>query len=851
MNQVFISGQLNCAPCLRLTRKCLSEKRFPGGARRPTLTLMFRSALAAALRSMARSRFHTAIGVAGLSVAFAAILVITLFVRNELGYDAHVPGHERIYRIAFVGQPQNGAPMRFDLGNADIAAKLLAAVPEVEAVTRLKPTSLGIGTGDVEFTEELFWADPDFFSVLPMQSLSGDLRTALDEPGSAVVTRRIARKYFGSEDAIGKTLSIRRQRNLVVTAVLADPPSNTHLSAEIFASGRAPYSALSIFDARPPAPPQMGAEVFTYLRVRPGVSGASLDAALKRFGESYPLDMTWGSYSLKAVPLTRIHFEPAGLGAMKPPGSLTAIRAMSAVGVLILVMAVINFVNLTTARSVRRAVEVGVRKVSGANRGQLAIQFIGEALLYAVCSLVLALALVETCLPHLNALLGWDISFRYADQLGFVLLMLAAAAATGVLAGIYPAWILAGFNPRAALYAAARSAESGVVRHVLVTAQFAILTGLLLATFVIYRQTDFALNHRLRVPTNQLVMLRTSCGDMLRRKVLEIPGVGAAACSALSLQQISITSAGFRKPDGGSLTLRMTAVDEGLFELFGMTPLAGRFFSRTRTADRLPAGYDGNGNNFEYDGPEPPLAAAVINATAARQLGATTADAALGRMLRMEGDGNFVVFQVVGVVPDFPADSIREPVQPTIYYFAPAHFGLMLAKFSGQDIPGMLVAMEKLWKEMGDPRPMDLVFYDRYVAELHRDVTRQAGASAAFSLVAAAIACLGLLGLSALIAERRTREIGLRKALGASTSDVMRLLLWQFSKPVLCGTLIAWPVAGYLMQRWLSGFAYRIDLPLWLFPATTLATVSIALATVSTHALWVARAKPVSALRYE
>ncbi|MEO6080825.1 MAG: ABC transporter permease [Steroidobacteraceae bacterium] len=812
---------------------------------------MFRSALAAGLRSMARSRFHTAISVAGLSIAFAAILVITLFVRNELGYDGHVPGHERIYRIAFVGQPHDGAPMRFDLVNADIAARLLEGVPEVEAVARLKPTSLSIGRGDVEFTEELFWADPDFFSVLPMQIWSGDLRTALNDPGSVVVTRRIARKYFGTEDAIGKTLSIRRQRTLIVTAVLDDPPSNTHLAAEIFASGRAPFSALSIFDARPPAPPQLGAEVFTYLRVRPGISEAALDAALKRFGETYPLNMTWGSYSLHAVPLTRIHFEPAGLGSMKPPGSLNAIRAMSAVGVLILVMAVINFVNLATARSVRRAVEVGVRKVSGANRGQLAIQFIGEASLYAVCSLVLALALVETCLPRLNALLGWDIGFRYTDQPGFLLVLLAAAAVTGVLAGAYPAWILAGVKPRAALYAAARSAESGIVRHVLVTAQFAILTGLLLATFVIYRQTDFALHHRLRVPTDQLVMLRTGCNDTLRRKVLELPGVEAAACSALSLQRISISSAGFRKPDGGSLTLRLTAVDEGLFELFGMAPLAGRFFSRNRAADRLPAGYDVNSNWFAYDGPEPPLASAVINATAARQIGATTADAALGRVLRMEGEGSFVVFQVIGVVPDFPADSIREPVQPTIYYFAPAHFGLLVAKFSRQDMPGMLAAIEKLWKEVGDPRPLDMVSYDRYVAELHRDVARQAAASAAFSLVAATIACLGLLGLSALIAERRTREIGLRKALGATTSDVMRLLLWQFSKPLLWGNLIAWPVAGWAMHRWLNGFAYHVDLPLWLFPATALTTVLIALATVSAHAMRVAHAKPVTALRYE
>jgi putative ABC transport system permease protein len=380
--------------------------------------------------------------------------------------------------------------------------------------------------------------------------------------------------------------------------------------------------------------------------------------------------------------------------------------------------------------------------------------------------------------------------------------------------------------------------------------QFAILAGLLLVTLVIHRQTDFALNQRLRVPADELVMIRTGCSDTFRHEVLHTPGIEAAACSALSLQHFSISSAAFRKPDGTPMTSRLTAVDEGLFELFGLTPLAGRFLTRGRAADRLPAGYGVNGNGFAFDGPKPPVAAAVINEAAARQLGGST-QSALGKLLHMEGEGSFVVFEVVGVVADLPVDSIREAVQPTIYYFAPTHFGLLTARVSGGQLPATLAAIGRLWKQHGEPRPLDLIFFDRYVAQLHRDIVRQARAGTVFSLLALTIACLGLFGLSASIADRRTREIGVRKAMGAGTGDVLRLLLWQFSQPVLWANLIAWPVAGFVMHRWLQGFPYRIALSPWLFLAAAAATLAIALLTVAAHLSGVARSRPVVALRHE
>ncbi|MEJ0098216.1 MAG: ABC transporter permease [Pseudomonadota bacterium] len=810
---------------------------------------MLRNYLVAALRRLVRDRLYSAVNIFGLAAAFAAVLVMALFIHEELTYDRFVPDYQRIYRMSAVSTPLEGAPMRLDIGNASLAAMLKEQLPEVEMVARLKSIQLGVTQGDVEHMEELYWTDPGFFTLMQLPAFAGNPQTALSRPDGVVITRRIARKYFGRDDVVGQTLTIRRRQTLTVTAVLEDLPVNTHLLGEIFASGLASFSALSIFDAQPPDPSQYMAQVFTYLRVKPGVSAEALDAAVQRFTASRSPDAIRGRFAMHAVPLQGIHLQPAGLGAMKPSGSPQTLRALCIIGALVLAMAAINFVNLMTARGARRTVEVGVRKAAGGSRVQLAVQFIGEALLYVSVALLLGIALAELSLPRLNLLLDWDVHFQYAQHGSLVLALLLVAMLMGVLAATYPAWILSSVRPRTALYGAAQPAGFGLVRRALVAAQFAILIGLIVATFVIQRQTAFALHARLRVPGDQLVMIRTSCSDAFRDGVLRLPGVQSAACSALSLQNISVSMATFLKPEGGSLSLRMTAIDQGLFEIFGLKAIAGRFLSRERLADRLPDDYEKSAS-FELRSVQPQPVAAVINEAAARRLASTPA-AALGKVLRMDGNGGNAVFEVIGVAPDLPVDSIRESVQPTIYYLAPRQYGLLTVRFSGSDLPATLVAIGEVWKRVGDPRPMDLVFVNRYVALLHRDIQRQAAAIGCFSLVALAIACLGLVGLSVSWSERRTREIGIRKAMGATTANVLRVLLWQFSTPVLWANLLAWPVAGLAMHRWLRGFAYHIDLPLWIFPLAGLAAWIIALAAVLGQAVRVARARPAMALRHQ
>jgi putative ABC transport system permease protein len=817
---------------------------------------MWKNYLSAALRNFSRNKLYTAVNLGGLTLGFAAALLIALYGTDQLSYDRFIPGHGSVYRLASEIRPADGAPMRLELTNASLGAVLKAHLAGIQAVARLKSTRLNVRHGEREYVEDFFWADPSLFDVLPLKVVSGDAHDSLNEPGSVIITRRMAQKYFGRTDVVGQTLELRRRQTLRVSAVLEDLPPNTHFNAEIIASGRASFSALTIFDARTPNLREVRAEVYTYFRVKQGVSRAALEAQMRRFNEDNVPETTVGRNTISAIPLTDIHFAPAGLGAMKPADDLRTVRTLNLIGLLIVLMATVNYVNLMTARSVQRALEVGVRKASGAGRAQLIVQFVGESLLYVVVSAVLAISLVEILLPHFSALLGRPIESRYWERPELAAAILIATLAIGVLAGAYPAYVISRFKPSAVLYGkTAGPPGSARLRQALTLLQYSTLVGLAVVTLVMYRQTRFALDERLRVPTYQIAMIRTNCGDALRQQIADLPGVSAIACSGLTMQNISIASMTFRQPGSADvkLTLRITAIDEGLLELFSLSPLEGRFLSRGRAGDFFPAPPPSPNifrNDFLFEDSEPPIVPTVINESALRVLQFSSAKAAIGQVVRMYGDTGNSAFIVVGVVADLPIDSVREPVQPTLYYLAPTHFGLMYLKLSGSTLPATLSAITDIWKKSGDPRPLELSFLNHYVADLHQDITRQARVLGALTITALVVACLGLLGLSAYSAERRTREVGIRKALGADTDAVARLMLWELIRPLLAATVLAWPLAFYFMDRWLQGFAYRIDLSLWMFVAASAVGLTLAVLTVLPQVLKVSRGRAVEALRH-
>ena len=524
------------------------------------------------------------------------------------------------------------------------------------------------------------------------------------------------------------------------------------------------------------------------------------------------------------------------------PGVRTRIAFSVLIGVLVLFLACVNFVNLSTARATRRAIEVGVRKAAGASRPQLIVQFVGESLLFVVVASIFGLAVVELVLPQVDAFLGGGVTFEYGRDPHMLMTLAAAGVALGLLAGAYPAFVLSSFRPANVLRGHAIGPEgANTLRRILVMLQFAILIGLTITAAVIYRQREFATTDALRVNTDQVLALEAAstdngavtgseCRPALVNELRSIAGVRAVACTDSDL----FTAGTFGPVDlkgGITVTASIVRVDSASFDVYGIRPRAGRLFSLER------------GDAAYAEGERKPERW-VINETAVKTFGFASPEAAVGQTVGVVGE-------VIGVVEDFSLGSLRKEILPTAYVYAGNKSDQIHLKLAGQQIPEALQAIDAAWRKAGTDQPLNRFFVDEHIRDLYAADLKQAQIFALFAGVAVLLACLGLFGLSASTTERRVREIGLRKAMGASSGDVMRLLLWQFTQPVLWASLLAWPVVGWLMNRWLDGFAYRIDLELWVFVMATVSAIFVAVITVASHCYLVARAKPAAALKAE
>jgi len=817
---------------------------------------MLRNYLSTALSNMERNGFYAGMTVAGLAIGFAAALLIGLFVRDEYSYDRFIPGHEQVYRISLTILRPGEKPRVLDVTPAFVASALKLEFPQIQSAARL--SGAGVTTtvrrGDFAANEaNLSWADPDFFRIMPMPAIAGDLSTALDGPDGVVITRTIARKYFGRDAPVGETLQIG-DRPMRVTAVLADLPSQTQFAGEIFAAGRSPESEITRAEK---VDTPGNTVVATFFRLRPGASIGDVEKGLADFASRhFPPDSPAGGLAkrelvIHPIPLTDIHLHPSDIGAYKPAGDKTIVAGIAAIGVLIVLVAAINFVTLMTARAARRAVEVGVRKATGATRGDLITQFMGEAFIYVLLSTVLATAVAELLLPGFNALLQRRIAFDYWRDPVLAGAVIAAMLTVALLAGVYPALVLSAFRPSAVLKGGlVQNITSGRVRQALVILQFAMLIGLVLFAATIARQTVYSLNEGMRLDKDQvLAVVSEPCTEALRDAMRAVQGVRKGACaSAMALGMADIQDNA--SVDNRHRLVYVAPVDFGFFDVYGVKPIAGRLQDSGRPADGYMAGA----------GTNPPV---VINETAVRKLGFTSPAAAIGHTVIWHlhtdldtafGNDRAQPSQIIGVVPDFTFASMRNPVHPTLYMVGPkvAYYSLVLnLKLDGRHIPETLQGIDRVWKKLAPGQPEQRVFVSLFTMRLYIDTIVQAAVIAIAAVVALTIAALGLFGLSAYTTERRTKEIGVRKAMGASSGDILRLLLWQFTQPVLWANLVAWPVSFLVLRWWLQGFAYHVDMAPWTFVAAGAGALVIAWATVFTHALRVSRAKPVRALRYE
>jgi putative ABC transport system permease protein len=824
---------------------------------------MFRNYIAAALANLARNWLYATITIFGLAVGFAAAIVIGLYVRDEYSFDRFIPGYQDVYRLQLDLALPGQKVQYMDYSLVTVGPNLALDFPDVQSMARVEPVLQTLGRDQPRASDNVAWADPDFFRVMPYPALAGDPVAALHSPDGLVLTRSMARKYFGEDAPIGKTLLLGPGRDfgdaprpphpMRVLAVLRDIPSDTHLNMQVFGSGLAPWSPLALDEARPSP---FNINFLTYVRLKPGVAPDRIRAGLRAFDNRHYPGATTGATSAqyyRLLALKDLHFDAHNSSdVLRQPGSRAVDGGIAAVGVLIILIAAINFVTLVTARATRRAVEVGVRKVVGASRLDLLVQFMGEAVIYVLAAMLIAIAVVELVLPSVNTFLDRTIAFDYLHDPPLLAAMAGAALSTALVAGLYPSLVLSGFRPVQALKGGVgQSGGSAGVRQVLVVLQFAILISLIVMTATIYRQTSFALQDALRLNADQVVRVETMCLPAFRQELASLPGVKAVSCANDVAEGQGGSNTVVKQPDGTDLTLQLASIDMGFFELHGLKPLAGRFLAQDHGEDVVleqpTAGAD--------DQPS-----VVLNESAARILGYKTPQDAVGKPITWTrwsasrgGPGlpPLRTSHIVGVVRDFTLGSIRTSISPTLYFRDVWPPDYVLARVDGRRLPETLPAIDRLWRQTGHTRPIVRMFESQAVQNLYRDVVAQGVAIAICAGLAILIACLGLFALAAFTTERRTKEIGVRKAMGASTFDVVRLLLWQFTQPVLWANLLAWPLAWWAMRRWLDGFAYRVDLPVWLFLASSAAAVVIAWLTVSIHSWLVARARPVLALRYE
>ena len=815
---------------------------------------MLKSYLTVALRHLTTQKLYSLINVAGLAIGLTCFILIALFVRHELGYDRHFSRAEDIYRISRDFYAAGGAETYLATMAAPAAPLLKEDFPQIEAVARIECCGGGVLALDEEsFNEnDLAFADNELFDIFDFDWLRGDPARALARPYTIVLTESAAARYFGGADPMGRTLTLDDRAPLEVTGVIRDLPDRTHLRFDMLAS----LSTRTALEGDLVLESWNTNRYYTYVLLHEGADIAELQSESGDFFERHFEEGSSRETGFTALPLTDIHLRSNREVEMQPGGGATLVYAFSAVAFLILLIACINFTNLATARAMQRVKEVTVRKVVGAERSQIIAQALLESLLLAVLAALVAVALAELALPAYAAFVQRDLALDYGDGTTLLALGLVTLVA-GVGAGAYPAYHVSRFRPAAALKGGTTGDAQGAAsfRKALVVLQFSISIVLMIATAVVYQQTRFARGLETGLDTERIVVVSGSptAGlgaqwETLKREWLTHPQIRHATASGLTPGMRNPNALGIRAEgstsDGRGMPFMF--VDFAFFETYGIDVLAGRAFSEHAGTDRMrsPSAVGAAAGAF------------VLNERAAREFG-WTPEVAVGKWLELTGGVPSQRGPVIGVVEDVYLESVRTAIKPMIYLVPPEGdaglFGFQQAslKLTGADLAETLAFIEAKWAEVVPGQPMQRRFLEEDFDALYRGEERQFVLLTVFSLLAISIACLGLFGLASYATERRTKEIGVRKAVGGSVLDIVRLLTAEFSKPVLLANLAAWPIAYFAMQRWLSSFAYRIDMSPWVYAGSALMALVVAWLAVGVVATRAARAKPIRALRYE
>ncbi len=812
---------------------------------------MLRNYFKIALRNITSNPLFSAINIVGLAIGLACCILITIFVNYELSYDKHWKDGDRTYRVT---RDFFGNDLRLARVAPPIGPLLKEDFPEIEDFTRIMaPSRISLIRDDVTFTEESIGiADSNVFEFFDLTFVSGDPESALARPTDLVLTERAAERYFGSEDPVGKTLNIMGQADLTITAVIEDLPDNTHMRFEVLSS----ISILPMMMGEDQLENWGSNNYFTYLRLPEGYDPDDLesrfvDFIIKHRGEDAP-----NGTALNLQALGDIHLTSNRDAEWRTNGSYALVYTFSAVAIVVLLIACINFMNLTTARSTQRAKEVGIRKVVGADRPQLIAQFLGESVLLTAFAMLLALALVELALPVFATFLEKPLTFSLADPMTLATIV-GGTVVVGLIAGSYPAFYLSHFRPVEVLKGVASGGGSVMLRKVLVVFQFATSIALLIATGVVMAQMSYARNIDLGYDKSRNIVHGLphfvdlwGLYEPMRAELESHPDIESVVYSSRVPSMQNLDGSGYF-PEGVQATMENVQplsdikVDAHWFDHYDVKFLAGRPFRENEVRIEMPS-------------EENPVTQgwAILNESAARRFG-WTPEEALGKRIRQPQNRELTQFidrEVVGVIPDIHFSSLHDEKKATVYVEPNPNYGRSISiKVAPGDPRAAIGHFESVWKRMVPSQPANWEFLDDRFDARYRAEQKQASMFTVFSAFAIFVATLGLFGLASFTTERRTKEIGIRKVMGASVSNIVVLLTSDFTKLVLLANVIAWPVAYYFMNQWLNRFVYKAPFAewAWMFVAAALIAVAAAWITIATQAGRAATARPVLALRYE
>ncbi|HUS00427.1 MAG TPA: ABC transporter permease [Chitinophagaceae bacterium] len=799
-----------------------------------------------AFRNLLRNKGISAINILGLSIGIATCLIIMLFVNSELSYDRYNKNADRIVRVSFRGNVQ-GEKMNESTVMPPVAHTLKAEFPEVEEATRIRDYGKPkLVYGDKVFRDDAFaFVDSNFLRVFTLPLIEGDLKTALIEPNTIVITKALAKKYFGREDPMGKVIAFKDGNNAAckVTGIIDKVPLNSHFQFELFAS------MASLPESREPT--WMSSNFYTYLVLKKGYDHKKLEAKLPRIVDKYigpqmskALGVTLAEFRSKGSnisfhlqPLTDIHLHSDFANDLSQAGDIRYVYIFGVIALFMLLIACINFMNLSTAGASKRSREVGIRKVLGSLKIDLVKQFLLESILITTIAFILAMLLMKIALPLFNTLAEQNLTFSFADNPLLLPVLLLLILVIGIFAGSYPAFYLSSFKPVAVLKGKFVSGKRSIgLRSGLVVFQFFISIILIVSTIVVYKQLSYIQNKKLGYDKSQVLILSNTwilgkSQDIFRRQIINDRRIAVVSSSGYVPAGQSNNNNFFVSPDERSELLIKTLrydVDENYIPALGIQLEAGRNFSKEFTTDS---------------------GAVIINEAAATAFG--WQENAVGRHIsRTNNKGEKESYTVIGVVKDFHFRSLHERISPLVMVLDPDQ-GTLIVKLKTKDIAAITATLMNRWKELGAEEPLVYSFLDDRYNNTYKAELKTGMILGIFTGLTIFVACLGLFGLARFTAERRTKEIGIRKVLGSSVSGIVNLLSMEFLKLVCIAFVVAAPIAWFIMNKWLQDFAYRINISWWIFLIAAFLAIVITLLTISIQAIKAALSNPVKSLRTE